>query len=190
MYRRLRTRESERFVGLRGPHEQLGSQLIIVRLDGADLSLGNLANVLDSTVHVVLCVAGEAAPARLVRLITPNTFVIQTTDPQALARFTAFPGPAVAGLFDKDVSCFTHDPARGPALWQRLTIESQPSTLSRKRVSALTPWQQNEELQQLAALASRPTLSATPVESLVPGGEGDPAERLATWLLGETGATE
>ena len=163
---------------------------LVVRLSGADLSLGNLANVLDGSVHIVLCVRSEAAPARLVRLITPNTFVTQVNDPQALARFTAYNGPAIAAVFDTDAACFTHDPARGPALWQRLTIELQPAGPSRKRASTLTQWQQNEELQQLAALATRPTLSATPVDSLVPAGEGDPAERLASWLLGEARAAE
>lgn len=163
---------------------------LVIRVRGADLSLGNLANVLDGAFHVVLVVSGEAAPARLVRLITPGVFVMQAKDPRQLTRFTAFAGPAIAGLFETDVACFTHDPARGPSPWQRLGIEAQPPAPSRKRLSALTPWQQNEELQQLAALAARPTLSATPIESLVPGGEGDPAERLATWLLGESGAAE
>ena len=163
---------------------------LVVRVHGVDLSLGNLANVLDGSVHVVIVVSGDAAPARFVRLITPGVFVTQAKDPGALARFTAFSGPAVAGLFETEVACFTHDPSRGPALWQRLTIEAQPSPSGRKRLSTLTPWQQNEEVQQLAALSSRPTLDATPIESLVPGGEGDPAERLATWLLGESGAAE
>ena len=163
---------------------------LVVRVSGADFSLGNLANVLDGSVHIVLCVRSEAAPARLVRLITPNTFVIQARDPQALARFTLCSGPAVAALFETDVTCFTHDPARGPGAWQRLTIERQAPPVGRKRVSALSQWQQNEELQQLAALSARPTLSATPVESFVPAGEGDPVERLATWLLEASGPAE
>ena len=163
---------------------------LVVRVSGADLSLGNVANLLDGSVHLVLRVAGEAAPARLVRLITPNTFVIQAQDPQALARFTLYGGPAVAALFETDVACFTHDPARGPGVWQRLTIEREAPPVGRKRVSALSQWQQNEELQQLAVLAVRPTFSATPVESFVPAGEGDPVERLATWLLGASATAE
>lgn len=160
---------------------------LVVRLDGADLSLGNLANVIDGTVHIVLCIAGGAAPARLVRLITPNTFVLQAQDPQALARFTSFAGPAVAALFETDVARFNHDPSRGQGLWQRLTIEHMPSVPNRMRLSSLSPWQQNEELQQLVTLSVRPMLSATPIDSLVPPGDGDPVDRLATWLLGENG---
>lgn len=161
---------------------------LVVRLDGDDLSLGNLANVLDGAVHIVLCVAGAAAPARLVRLITPNTFVLQAQDPQALARFTSFAGPAVTALFEADVARFSHDPSRGPGLWQRLNVEHVPPTPNRRRLSALSPWQQNEELQQLVSLSLRPTLPATLVDSLVPPGDGDPVGRLATWLLGESGA--
>ncbi|HTI65579.1 MAG TPA: hypothetical protein VL524_18780 [Gemmatimonadaceae bacterium] len=173
-----------------GARERRGAPPLVVRLSGEDMSVGNLADVLDGAVHVALCVVGEAAPARLVRLITPDTFVIQAKEPQALARFCAYGGPAVAALFEADVACFTHDPARGRALWQRLSIEHQPAPPGRKRVSALTQWQQNEELQQLVALATRPTLSETPVESLVPAGDGDPVDRLATWLLGESGTSQ
>lgn len=163
---------------------------LVVRVSGADLSLGNLANVLDGSMHIVLVVSGDAAPARLVRLITPGVFVMQTKEPQSLARYSAYTGPAVAGLFETDVACFTHDPARGPAPWQRLTIDATAPAPGRRRLSGLTPWQQNEEVQQLASLSSRPTLSATPIESFVPGGDGDPAERLAAWLLGASGAAE
>ncbi len=162
---------------------------LVVRVDGADLSPGNLANVLDGWLHLVLVVSGEAAPARLVRLITPSTYVVQARDASALARYTTYKGPAVAALFESDVACFTHDPTRGTALWQRLTIEAQPSAQARKRLSALSPSQQIDELRHLAALAERPTLSTLAIDSLVPGGEGDPAQRLATWLLGESGAS-
>ena len=173
-----------------GSRERRSAPPVVVRVSGSDLTIGNLADVLDGSTHVVLCVVGEAAPARLVRLITPNTFVTQVKDSQVLTRFAAYTGPAVAALFETEAACFTHDPARGPALWQRLTIEHQSATPGRKRLSALTPWQQDEELQQLAALATRPTLSAAPVESFVPAGEGDPVDRLATWLLGQSGAAE
>jgi hypothetical protein len=161
---------------------------LVVRVDGADLSPGNLANVLDGWLHLVLVVSGEAAPARLVRLITPGTYVVQTKDPAALRRYTMYNGPAVAALFEGDVASFTHDPARGPALWQRVTIEAYPSAQTRKRLSTLSPSQQIDELRHLAGLAERPTLSTTTIDSLVPGGEGDPAQRLATWLLGENGS--
>ena len=162
---------------------------LVVRVDGADLSPGNLANVLDGWLHLVLVVSGEAAPARLVRLITPSTYVVQARDPAALARYTTYKGPAVAALFESDVACFTHDPTRGAALWQRITIEAQPSAQARKRLSALSPAQQIDELRHLAGLADRPTLSTTSIDALVPGGDGDPAQRLATWLLGESGAS-
>ncbi len=162
---------------------------LVVTLDGADLTVGDLANVLDGSSHLVLVVNGDAAPARLVRLITRSTFVLQTTTDKLLSRFTSYTGPAVAALFEGDAACFVHDPDGGKALWQRLSIASRPASAPRKRIGAQSTAQQLDELQQLDALAERPMLASTPIDQLVPGGQGDPADRLAAWLLAETDAS-
>lgn len=160
---------------------------LVVVLNGADLRVADLAEVLDGNAHIVLVVAGDAAPARLVRLITPGVLALQTRGNEWLARFTAFAGPAIAALFDAEVATFVHDPEAGKAPWQRLALASRPTIAPRKRIGAMTPAQQLEELRQLDALAERPALSTAPIASLAPAGEADPAERLATWLLNESG---
>jgi hypothetical protein len=162
---------------------------LVVTVDGADLNVGDLANVLDGASHIVLVVSGETAPARLVRLVSPGTLVLQTTTDRGLERFSAYSGPAVAAVMEGDVATFLHDPEGGKCLWQRLAVLSRPDAAPRKRIGALSPAQQVDELHQLEALAERPVLSTAPIDQLVPGGPGDPADRLAAWLLAESDAS-
>ena len=163
---------------------------LVVVLDATDLNVGSVADLLDGNAHLVLVVNGDAAPARLVRLITPRTLVVQATSVDSLPRFTTYAGPAVAALLQGDVASFFHDPEAGKASWQRIAISSRPSGPPRKRIGLQSPVQQLDELRQLEALAERPSLSTAPIESLAPMGEGDPTERLASWLLSESGVSE
>ena len=164
---------------------------LIVTVDGADLRAGSLAELLDVGMRLVLIVRGPSAPAPLVRLVTPGTLVIQTRDVEAVRRVAGAFGPAIAALFESEAALFTHDPLAGSAPWQRLTIVSRPSVMPKKQIGGVSARQQREELAQLEALAARPALPNDPVEAVVPPGEGDPAERLAAWLLAESGlATE
>ena len=162
---------------------------LVVVLGATDLSVGPLADLLDGNAHVVLVTSGDAAPARLVRLITPRTLVLQTTNVDSLTRFTTYAGPAVAALLQGDIASFVHDPEAGKAPWQRIAISSRPAAPPRKRIGVQSPAQQLDELRQLEALAERPSLSTAPIESLAPASEGDPAERLASWLLTESGVS-
>jgi hypothetical protein len=162
--------------------------LVICTGDG-DANVAGLVNLLDGNAHVVIVVDGDAAPARLVRLITPRCLVVQTKGDQWLSRFTSYTGPAIAALLEGDVATFLHDPEAGRAPWQRIVVASKPANAPRKRVGALTPAQQLDELQQLEALAERPSLSTAPIASLAPAGDSDPAERLASWLLNESGVS-
>ena len=159
---------------------------LVATVDGADLHVGGLAELLDAGTRLVLLVRGPATPAALVRLITPGALVMQAREAATLARMAQFEGPAIAALVEEEAALFTHDPDAGSALWQRLTISHRPSGVQ-KSVAGVSPRQQREELAQLEALAERPALPAAPVEVLVPGGNGDPAERLAAWLLAESG---
>lgn len=162
---------------------------VVVVLEAPDLNAGPIADVLDGNAHLLLVVNGDTAPARLVRLITPRTLVQQTASADSLSRFTSYAGPAVAALQQGDAASFLHDPEAGKAPWQRIAISARPATPPRKRIGVQSPAQQLDELRQLEALAERPSLSTAPIESLAPVGSSDPAERLASWLLNESGVT-
>jgi hypothetical protein len=170
-----------------GRDDRRHAPALVVSLDAEDLRPEKLAHLIDGGIHVVLVVRGTCAPASLVRLITPGTLVLQTRDKAGLDRFAAYDGPAIAALVSDDAATFIHDPERGSALWQRITIWSRPATEPRKSIGGISPRQQREELAQLEALAERPSLSSTPVDALAPAGAGDPTERLASWLLTQSG---
>jgi hypothetical protein len=160
---------------------------LVVSLDAEDLRAETLAHLMDGSMHIVLVVRGTSTPAPLVRLITPGTLVLQTRDATGLDRFNSFAGPAIAAIVPDDAATFIHDPERGAAPWQRITIWHRPTIEPRKSVDGISPRQQREELLQLIAIAERPTLSSTPIDALAPVGAGDPTERLASWLLAQSG---
>jgi len=163
---------------------------IVVTLDGSNLCVGELAELLDGTLRIVLVVRGKCAPAPLVRLITPNTLVIQTSDATGLDRLDAYSGPAIAACVSEDSATFIHDPDRGATSWQRLSIWRRPATEPRRTIGVLSPRQQREELLQLEALAVQPALPTAPVDALIPRGEGSAADRLADWLLAQSGLAD
>jgi hypothetical protein len=146
-----------------------------------------LADFLDGAEKIALVVDGPCAPAPLVRLITPGTFVLQTADTTGVDLFAKCDGPAVMALVPSSAACFLHDPNGGRSAWQRLRVWHRPASLPRKSVGGLSARQQAEELLQLDALAERPSLETAPVESLVPVGQGEPGDRLAAWLLDAAG---
>lgn len=167
--------------------ERRQSPPLVVTLDGGDLHPAKLASFLDGSSHIILVVQGECAPASLVRLITPGTLVLQTSDDTGLDRFAAFSGPAIAALVPENAAHFIHDPDRGRAAWQRVRVWGRPTTDPRKSLAGISIHQQREELRQLDVLAERPSLPTTTVDALAPAGDGDPGERLATWLLDHSG---
>lgn len=163
---------------------------LVVMVDGATLRAEGIAAYLDGAARIVLVVRGACAPAVLVRLITPATFVAQAPDAAPLDRLAAYDGPGVVALVDPDaesVAHFTHDPERGRALWQRLDIQRRPAVEPARALNGVSRQQQRDELAQLLALAERPAFPETAIESLAPGGSADPAERLASWLLEQSG---
>lgn len=158
---------------------------LVVTIDGADLQAGQLAEIMDGTVRIVIVVRGQCAPAPLARLITPGTFVVQTADTSLLDRVAAQDGPAVVALVSDDAAQFVHDPRAGNSIWQRLSISHLPEAAPRKSLGGQSAWQQGEDLRQLRALAERPALPAMPIGAFVPAGDGDPADRLAAWLVAQ-----
>lgn len=172
-----------------GQKERRAAPPLIVTVNATDFRVGELAEVLDGSLHIILFVRGRTAPARLVRAITPGTLVIQARDLGPLERMRRCTGPAIAAVFDEEAVCFTHDPDAGAHSWQRLAVAQRPSREPKRRVGGLSPEQQREELKQLECLAARPALPAEAVAALVPAGDGEPADRLAAWLLAASGAT-
>lgn len=162
---------------------------LVVTVEGSDLRAGALAELLDAGTRLVLLVRGATTPAPLVRLVTPGTLVMQTRELGDLARLASAEGPAIAAVFEQEAAFFRHDPAAGRAAWQRLTITHRPAPPKRS-VGGMSPRQQLEELMQLEALAAQPALPDGTVDALMPGGTGDPTERLTAWLLGASGLAD
>ncbi|MHC4819676.1 MAG: hypothetical protein ACYTF8_16650 [Planctomycetota bacterium] len=158
---------------------------LIVHVDGADLYPAGLADFLDGAVKFVLVVSGAAPPAPLVRLISPNTFVMQTTDTEELARFAAWDGTGVAALMPDGAARFMHDPGGGSDLWSRLTVAHLPAA-PRAAVGGHSAAQQADALAQLKALATRPPepeAAPAPAGPAAAEAAGGPADKLAAWLL-------
>ena len=161
---------------------------LVVAVDGADLRAELLADFLDGMQKIVLVVRGACAPAPLVRLITPGTFVIQTTDGTGLDRLAAFAGPGVGALLPEGGARFTHDPTRGADIWNRLSIAFMPEKEPKLSVGGRSGSQQAEELRQLRALAAAPAVASAPAVgagAVAPAAPADPVDKLAAWLLSQ-----
>jgi hypothetical protein len=152
---------------------------VIVHVSGADLKAETLADFLDGGLKVVVLVNGKATPAPLVRLITPNTFVMQTRDARTLDRLAAFDGPGIAAVVpDDDAARFIHDPSAGPDV---LTIQHMPDIeKARSPVGGRSAAQQSEELRQLSAVATPREAAEAPAGEAAPA---SPVDKLAAWLL-------
>lgn len=168
---------------------------LVVRLPGEALRPAGLAEVVDGSLKLVLVVEGEAPAAPLVRLITPGTLVVQTDDPDALAPIREHDGPAVAALLPQGTeraARFLHDPAAEGTLAARLTVEGLPDRDDLRPVGRCTRSQQAEEIGQLGALALAADAAPASGNGGPPGASGDeeaedPADRLAGWLLRQSG---
>jgi len=161
---------------------------LVVVLDGAELHAGALLNFVDGREKIVLVVRGACPPASLVRCITPGTFVLQTVDGTGLDRVAGFEGPVIAAIVPEGAAVFMHDPAAGNEPWQRLSIRHLPAA-PKKSVGDQSAWQMTEDLKMLADLARTPF--AVPSSGGVPAapalGAHDAVDRLATWLLDQSG---
>jgi hypothetical protein len=154
-----------------------------VELDGAALRAGELAEFLDGNVKILLVARGATPPAPLVRLITPATFVLQTSGEQGLDRFAEFQGPAVAAIVPDGCAQFVHDPDAGPELWERIEIVHIPDAAPGRAIGGVSAFQMTEELHQLKTLGRARGPEAEEGEAVpAPAGE-DPADKLAAWLL-------
>lgn len=163
---------------------------LVVELESEDLLPAGLGEFLDGSVKIVLVVKGVTGPAPLARLMTPGTYVVQTSDPKDLDGLARSPHPGVALLFDearKDQARFIHDPDAGSAPWQRLKIAHMPEQPDVGRGRRAPIWL--EELEHLAALAKKPA-GGEPLVGEVPEEEATSADQLAAWLLSQTDLSE
>ena len=150
---------------------------LVVRVNGADVLAESLAEFLDGGLKIVLLVRGDAPPAPLARLITPGTYVAQVSDAADLAGLAAHPGTGIAAVVPAEAARFVHDPAGGETLAERLRVEHLPEPAPTHPLGTLSALQLGEPLAQLAALVATPKVEAGPLA------EGDPAGKLAAWLL-------
>ena len=160
---------------------------LIVSLDGADLHVGALSDYADGREKIVLVVRGAAAPAPLARCITPGTLVLQTTDGSGLDRLAAFDGPAVAAVMPAGAAVFFHDPSAGREAWQRLSVHAL-GEVPKRAIGGMSAWQMAEDRTLLGDLARTPF--AIPVSggsATHAVGADDAVERIASWLLGQSG---
>ncbi len=160
---------------------------LVVQLEGAELGTTDLSEFLDGSVKIILLVNGEAPPAPLVRLITPSTFVLQTSDETGLDRFAATEAPALAAIMPASAARFIHDPAGGTLLSQRLEILHLPEKPPRRKLGGVSARQQQEELDQLRALGEFRGAEAVTGESAgTLSAETTSVDKLAAWLLTQT----
>lgn len=172
---------------------------LIVEVGGHDCLPVGLGEFLDGNLVLVLIATGPTTPAPLSRLITPGTFVMQTTDPAELDRLAESDHPGIALVFDEDrpeQAYFVHDPEAGDTPWERLTVTRMPSEADVGRGPRAPRWV--EELTHLRALAREPAGVAASIGGGTVGTGGGPdtapqaapADRLAAWLLSRTETDE
>ena len=112
---------------------------------------------------------------------------MQSVDGRGLARVADFDGPAIAALVPPGCAVFLHDPAGGREPWQRLTVETLGETATR-RLGGASPWQMAEDQRILADLARTPfAIPAAGRQALPAMGAGDAVDRVAAWLLDQSG---
>ncbi len=159
---------------------------MVIEVEGQDLRAASLGELLEGSQKIVLVVNGPAAPAPLVRLITPGVTVIQTDDPADLAALAASPGPGVAALMPEGAAKFTHIPGEGKGLNERLEVKFVPENEPRRALGAISAFQQAEELRQLISLtASVEAVAVGSSETGTAAPEMDEAGQLASWLINQ-----
>jgi len=137
---------------------------IVIEVEGQDLRAASLGELLEGSQKIVLVVNGPAAPAPLVRLITPGVTV--------------------------GAAKFTHVPGEGKGLNERLNVEYLPEKEPKRALGAISAFQQVEELRQLASMtASVEAMATVEVESGSGAPPMDEAGQLASWLIHQANFT-
>lgn len=180
--------------GMWNGHERAIAPPVVVELSGRDLWPAALCEYVDGSTKIVLIVEGAAPPAALVRLVTPGVTVVQTDDPDDLSALSDREGSAVAALFDGSAGAarFAHRPGPAAAADARFSLEDLPEEADVRPVGTMSRAQQIEELRQLQALArstagTRASENGAGPDAAGEATEAEPADRLAGWLLRQSG---
>jgi len=161
---------------------------LVIEVEGQDLRPASLAELLEGGQKIILVVNGPAAPAPLVRLITPGVTVIQTDDVSELSALGAVKGPGIAAIMPEGAAKFMHIPGEGKALNQRLTVAHLPEKMPKRALGSISAFQQTEELKQLESLtASVEAVGKASGEAATGVPEMDEAGQLASWLIHHSG---
>lgn len=164
--------------------ERMLAPPLVVEVDGADLLADGLAEYLDGAMKIVLVVNGPAPVAPLARLIAPQTFVMQCTDPDAVSRLGEYAGAGIAAVLPEGSARFSHDPSRGSRLSQRLELEHLPESALFPAVGRYNPRRQAEDVAWLRELSDLADHARAEQQSQPePDAAATPADQLAGWLL-------
>lgn len=154
---------------------------LVVQVEGTELAAAGLADFLDGSVKLAILAPEAGSPAPLAPLVTPGVFVAQG-DGDALQRLAATEAPGVAAVLGDAAARFVHDPAGGPALAERLSVERLPETAS-DAPGSRSGFRAREELAQLRVLAAA-SVGLVEAGAADPGARAsEPADVLAAWLL-------
>ena len=126
---------------------------LVIEVEGQDLRPASLAELLEGGQKIVLVVNGPAAPAPLVRLITPGVTVIQTDDPAELSALGAVDGPGIAALMPEGARSSCTSPG-GEGAERASDRELLPEKEPKRALGSISAFQQTEELRQLASLTA------------------------------------
>jgi hypothetical protein len=187
------------FAEWRGVERSLARPLLVWVRGSALLGVAALDEFLDGGQKIVLVVAGPCPPAPLARLLAPGIAVIQTADPAELEWLAGVPGPAVGALVPEEAAHFRWDPRGGGDGGGALELRKLPESLPNAWLGGISPERQAADLrllelweratagadrgaEGLGAASGAPEASA---EAPSPSPSGDPAERLAAWLLSQ-----
>lgn len=175
------------------PQERQVGPPLVAQLSGGHLWPGGLSEFLDGNIRIVLLVEGPAPAAPLVSLITPQTLVGQTSDPQVLESLQEHDGPAILAWLTSPAEGqaeFLHQPgAQDPT--KRLDVFHTPDPSQLQPIGGASVAQQIQQLQQLNVLATNPPIAAERTTDTAAQQKARPQEdeagQLAGWLLRQSG---
>ena len=148
---------------------------------------------------LVFLAEGPCPPAPLVPLLSPDVFLLQTSNAADLSAIGTLDGTAVIAVLPEGAAEWVHDPAGGDTLGQRLTIRAMPETDGVRSMAGLSAWRQREDLAQLAVLAeaarggAKVGAAAATGRASDNGAQGEeptePVDLLAAWLIRQADLT-
>ena len=165
---------------------------LVIEIDGADFRAEHVVEYLDGGMRIALVVDEPAPPAPLVRLISRDVLVLQTSDASRLEALAHSAAPAVAALMPAGCAELLHDPRGGARLDERLTI-TLPATGETEALGWRSARQARDELAQLEALAELCAAARDVAVVMVPVANREATtenvDAVAAWLLAQAGFT-